>query len=79
MYTFGFNIWSYFTTKCFSGFDDSEKGFYCVYRDVFEKIKSEEAKAYNMREDVEEEFYKYEGFGDSTTSTEKMLLFYSDW
>jgi hypothetical protein len=40
-YSFGFNIWIYFTTGCFSSYDDSEKGFYTVYRDVFEKIKIE--------------------------------------
>jgi DnaJ family protein A protein 5 len=34
-YSFGFNIWSYFTMNCFEGYEDDEKGFYAVYRDVF--------------------------------------------
>lgn len=58
-YSFGFNIWNYFTMSCFEGFGDNPEGFYAVYRDVFEKIKAEEAKAYNLREDIEEEFRKY--------------------
>ena len=41
MYSFGFNIWPYFTSSCFKGFDDDEGGFYYVYRDIFEKIKTE--------------------------------------
>jgi DnaJ family protein A protein 5 len=40
-YSFGFNIWAYFTMACFSGYEDDEKGFYAVYRDAFEKIKAE--------------------------------------
>jgi len=48
-YSFGFNIWAYFTMNCFEGFEDNAEGFYAVYRDVFEKIKAEEAKAYNSR------------------------------
>lgn len=53
-YTFGFNIWHYFTTGCFNGYDDSPTAFYAVYRDVFEKIKAEETKAYSLRDDIEE-------------------------
>ena len=78
-YSFGFNIWTYFTTSCFKGYEDSEGGFYAVYRDVFEKIKAEELKAYNSREDLQEELKKYEGFGDSTTSQDRVLKFYEDW
>lgn len=83
MYSFGFNIWTYFTSSCFKGYDDSEGGFYYVYRDVFEKVKSEEAKAWAMREEDEEdgekEMRKYEGFGDSNTVIKRVLQFYDDW
>ena len=34
-YTFGFNIWIYFSTSCYKGFEDTEGGFYAVYRNVF--------------------------------------------
>lgn len=49
MYSFGFNIWGYFTSSCFKGYDDDQGGFYWVYRDVFQKIKVEENKAFGMR------------------------------
>ena len=32
-----------------------------------------------MRDDLEEDQRKYEGFGDSTTVQEKVLKFYDDW
>ena len=32
-----------------------------------------------MRDDLEEEMRKYEGFGDSNTQQEKVLRFYDDW
>ena len=78
-YSFGFNIWNYFSTRCFKNYDDEEDGFFSVYRDVFEKIKAEEAKAYAMRDDLEEEMRKYEGFGTSETIMEKVLRFYENW
>jgi DnaJ family protein A protein 5 len=40
-YSFGFNIWEFFSGRCFKGFGDDEEGFYSVYRSVFEKIKGE--------------------------------------
>jgi len=39
-YSFGFNIWEYFTVRCFKGYNDDQGSFYHVYRDVFEKIKA---------------------------------------
>ena len=75
-YSFGFNIWLYFTTSCFNGFENGPEGFYGVYREVFEKIKIEEKKAFNSRQDLEEQFRKLEGFGDSNTTEDKMLRFY---
>jgi DnaJ family protein A protein 5 len=50
MCAFGFNIWPFFSVSCFSGFEDDEKGFYAVYRDIFEKIKYEEEKAYEFKD-----------------------------
>ena len=82
-YSFGFNIWAYFTTNCFTGYNDQPQSFYAVYREVFENIKGEEQKAYNSKdfkeEEVQAEFRKLEGFGDSNTIEEKMLKFYEEW
>lgn len=37
-----FNVYPYFTTTCFSGYNDDDKGFYTVYRTVFENIAAED-------------------------------------
>ncbi|NXX95639.1 DJC21 protein, partial [Centropus bengalensis] len=50
----------YFTVSCYSGYGDDEKGFFTVYRQVFEKIAKEEME-YITREDTEE----FPMFGDS--------------
>lgn len=79
MHTFGFNIWTYFSSGCFKGYGDNEGGFYQVYRQVFERIKTEERKAFNNLADETGEPRRLEGFGDSTTSVEKVLKFFEDW
>ncbi len=44
--TFGFDIQELFDDSCYGGFDDDEvDGFYVVYRNAFETIKTEEEKA----------------------------------
>lgn len=40
MHTFGFNVWTYFSSACFKGYGDEEGAFYQVYRDIFERIKT---------------------------------------
>ncbi|CAM6099273.1 unnamed protein product [Calypogeia fissa] len=48
---FEFNVFSFFSPSAFSGFADSGKGFYKVYKDVFVNIHKKEqafAKAYGM-------------------------------
>ena len=80
-YGFGFNIWPYFSAKCYKGFGDEEGGFFEVYRDVFEKIKAEQMGAYKIRDDddLDLEIRKFEGFGVSDTVEEKYKKFYDDW
>ena len=34
----GVDVFQYFTTSCFSGYNDEEKGFYTVYREVFNTL-----------------------------------------
>lgn len=36
------DVFQYFTASCYRGFDDSAGGFYAVYRDVFEKLATED-------------------------------------
>uniref|UniRef100_A0A915ANV9 DnaJ homolog subfamily C member 21 n=1 Tax=Parascaris univalens TaxID=6257 RepID=A0A915ANV9_PARUN len=68
------NLFSYFSSACYSGFDDGEKGFYTVYRHVFETLANED---YEFVDDLEE---KYPGFGDSMSSYEEVVgPFYGFW
>lgn len=36
------DVYSYFNSSCFSGYGDHEKGFYTVFRDVFQRIAAED-------------------------------------
>uniref|UniRef100_F1KYC5 DnaJ homolog subfamily C member 21 n=2 Tax=Ascaris suum TaxID=6253 RepID=F1KYC5_ASCSU len=68
------NLFSYFSSACYSGYDDGEKSFYTVYRHVFETLANED---YEFLDDLEE---KYPGFGDSTSNYEEVVgPFYGFW
>lgn len=70
------DVFQYFTTSCFKGYDDSEKGFYTVYRSVFEKIAKEDME---FMED-KEEFCEIPSFGNSQSSYEEVVApFYAYW
>lgn len=32
MQAFGFDIWDFFSSSCYKGFEDDENGFYTIYR-----------------------------------------------
>ena len=80
MHTFGFNIWEFFSPSCYKGYEEEDdKNFYKIYRQVFERIKQSEKQAYQYENEIEEEFRRFEGFGDSKTGLDKVLRFYEDW
>ncbi|XP_071468753.1 dnaJ homolog subfamily C member 21 [Marmota flaviventris] len=65
----------YFTVTCYSGYGDDEKGFYTVYRSVFEMIAKEELESV-LEEDVED----FPTFGDSQSDYDKVVHpFYAYW
>jgi len=64
----------YFTTDCYSGFNDSEKGFYSVYCALFDEIIEKEAPY----KDADQE-YDYPRFGNSKTDLENVKQFYDMW
>jgi hypothetical protein len=66
------NLWSYFSHTCYSGPDDGPSGFYTIYRNVFERLDSEE----NI-ENVNRTPYPI--FGDSSTNPKDVLRFYTFW
>ncbi|XP_073680962.1 dnaJ homolog subfamily C member 21 [Garra rufa] len=67
----------FFTVTCYSGYGDDEKGFYTVYRNVFETIVKEEME---HTKDEEEEEDQFPSFGDSQSDYDTVVhLFYGYW
>nr|XP_044988456.1 dnaJ homolog subfamily C member 21 isoform X2 [Jaculus jaculus] len=65
----------YFTVSCYSGYGDDEKGFYTVYRNVFEMIAKEELECL-LEEDAED----FPTFGDSQSDYDLVVHpFYAYW
>uniref|UniRef100_A0A8C9IZZ9 DnaJ heat shock protein family (Hsp40) member C21 n=1 Tax=Panthera tigris altaica TaxID=74533 RepID=A0A8C9IZZ9_PANTA len=65
----------YFTVTCYSGYGDDEKGFYTVYRNVFEMIAKEERESV-LEEDMED----FPTFGDSQSDYDTVVHpFYAYW
>uniref|UniRef100_A0A0K0F7Q2 DnaJ homolog subfamily C member 21 n=1 Tax=Strongyloides venezuelensis TaxID=75913 RepID=A0A0K0F7Q2_STRVS len=71
----GLDVYQYMTTSCYKGYGDDEKGFYSVYRKVFETIAEED---YNSIDDAKE--WNYPMFGNSTSDYDEVVEpFYSFW
>ncbi|XP_054439907.1 dnaJ homolog subfamily C member 21 [Pteronotus mesoamericanus] len=65
----------YFTVTCYSGYGDDEKGFYAVYRNVFETIAKEELESV-----LEEDGEDFPTFGDSQSDYDTVVHpFYAYW
>ncbi|XP_017172290.1 dnaJ homolog subfamily C member 21 isoform X1 [Mus musculus] len=65
----------YFTVTCYSGYGDDERGFYAVYRVVFELIAKEELECMSEG-DVED----FPTFGDSQSDYDTVVHpFYAHW
>lgn len=75
MSRFSLDVFPYFTTACFKGFSDDAEGFYTVYRNVFEKLATEDIEYM----DDPEEYETIPNFGKSSSNTEFMLKFYNYW
>lgn len=70
------DLFQYFTTTCFKGYRDDEKGFYTIYRNVFEKLAAEDTEYAKVGDSDEE----VPGFGDSQSSYEETVHdFYAYW
>lgn len=67
------NIFPFFSSSCYRGFDDDDKGFYSVYREVFNKLAAEES------EYLSEDDNPLPEFGDSTSPYEVVNKFYGYW
>ncbi|XP_020780874.2 dnaJ homolog subfamily C member 21 [Boleophthalmus pectinirostris] len=70
------DLLQYFTVTCYSGYGDDEKGFYTVYRNLFELIVKEEME--HTKEELEE--YAFPSFGDSQSDYDTVVhIFYAYW
>ncbi|XP_069688020.1 dnaJ homolog subfamily C member 21 [Periplaneta americana] len=70
------DVFQYFTPSCFKGYGDDEKGFYAVYREVFNKLAAEDSE-YLSDEDSD---FEIPSFGDSNSSYEDVVHpFYAYW
>lgn len=66
------DIFSYFNTSCFSGFNDDEGGFYDVYSTIFDEIVDAEEERGSGDPNLPE-------FGDSASTETEVYAFYSAW
>uniref|UniRef100_A0A1B6ESU2 DnaJ homolog subfamily C member 21 n=1 Tax=Cuerna arida TaxID=1464854 RepID=A0A1B6ESU2_9HEMI len=70
------DVFQYFTSSCFSGYNDDEKSFYSVYREVFNKIAAEDS-GFQSGSDSD---FEIPNFGKSDSSYEEVVHpFYSFW
>lgn len=66
------NVWQYFSSSCFSDYDDSQTGFYTVYRELFERI-------HDMEKEQTINGPDYPTFGNSSSPASEVYSFYSHW
>ncbi|KAH8034950.1 hypothetical protein HPB51_003668 [Rhipicephalus microplus] len=67
------DVYCYFNSSCFSGYGDDEKGFYAVFRDVFQRIAAED-------EPYHDDPVVVPGFGNSTSPYDEVVgPFYGYW
>lgn len=72
------DLLQYFTVSCFSGYGDDEKGFYTVYRNLFESIVKEEMEHSKVEDEDDEE--EFPPFGDSESDYDTVVhVFYGYW
>lgn len=69
------DVFQFFTTSCFKGYNDDEQGFYAVYSRVFDKIAKEDMEFMDK-----EEFCSIPTFGTSTSDYNEIVApFYNYW
>ncbi|XP_059213810.1 dnaJ homolog subfamily C member 21 isoform X2 [Centropristis striata] len=72
------DLLQYFTVTCYSGYGDDEKGFFTVYRNLFESIVKEEMEHGKVEDEDEEE--DFPPFGDSQSDYDTVVhVFYGYW
>lgn len=67
------DILPYCLSSCYSGFNDSDGGFYTVYRELFNEIIKEDLSYFD------DESFRPPEFGNSTTPYNDVHTFYAYW
>jgi DnaJ family protein A protein 5 len=67
---------TFYTDSAFATFDDSEGGFFGVYRKVFERVEQEER---THAEEVDAEEQRLYGFGTAKSTPSAVQSFYDSW
>ncbi|KAM7534908.1 hypothetical protein Aperf_G00000115168 [Anoplocephala perfoliata] len=75
------DVFKYFSRSCFDGFDDGPKGFYTVYRKVFEDIADEERLASDsFNTSDSEDVSSFPTFGQLDSDYDSVVRpFYTYW
>ncbi|BDA42473.1 DnaJ homolog subfamily C member 21 at N-terminal half [Coccomyxa sp. Obi] len=70
------SLYQYFSSSCYDGFNDAPKGFYTVYRDVFDGLFKHETEA---AERTGKKGPSPVGFGRSDSPWSEVSAFYQYW
>eukprot|EP01133_Synstelium_polycarpum_P016907 gene16907-20105_t len=76
------HLWAFFSTACYDGFDDGERGFYTVYRAAFDDIAKTELEAdddFNPLSGPVPGTVRAPSFGTSDAPIAEVMRFYTYW
>lgn len=69
------DVFAYFNSSCYKGFDNDPEGFYGVFAKVFEQLAAEDVEYMES----EDEFELIPKFGNSLSSFDEVVAFYGFW
>jgi len=76
------NVFAYFNTSCYKGFEDDDGGFYAVYRKLFKQIDEEDLPFRDDDADDADDGHidEYPSFGKSDSDYDEVVApFYAFW
>jgi DnaJ family protein A protein 5 len=75
------DLYTYFTSACYSGFGDGPRGFYAVYDELFERLGRQEADARAARAERRDSSPPppLPRFGGATAPWPAVAAFYAEW
>lgn len=76
------DLYAYYTSACYSGFNDGPRGFYTVYNTLFQTLASQEAQAAasrTQRSGTQAPNTQLPPFGASDAAWVDVAAFYAEW